>query len=207
MIRLLCALAAIATLALGCSIDRRSGRLECERTADCDPGRVCNDGLCVASSGGDASIPDGETPGDAPPDSNGCPDACTSCSGTTCTVDCAAPGADCSRPIACPAGWNCAVRCTEEDPCTAGISCGLARSCDVDCAGANACRDIACGAGRCDVACTGEDACRGVDCAASCGCDVVCSGAFSCRNVECPSLACSEGRGCSSEPLGCNTCL
>ena len=198
--------------ASSCSINHRSGQYECNVTADCDDGRTCNGGLCVAI-GVDAPPGDGGSKKDAGIDAGDvCPSQCTSCSTTskTCTIDCAA-GATCINAIVtCPAGWNCAVRCNTQNSCRSGVMCQGTLSCDVQCSGNSACRAVNCGAGPCKVSCTGTNSCRGVNCGTSCACDVTCNPTNgSCADtVMCNKLQCDTGLGCSSTQFpSCNSCL
>lgn len=200
---------AVAAAAASCSINRRSGQFECADTSDCDPGRVCSEGLCVAS---DVVPPDGPKP---PPDAarpdapTVCPPQCTSCTdGKVCLIDCAAAGTNCNAQITCPTGFHCDIRCTVADRCRSGINCTGATSCTLLCSGRATCRGVQCGTGRCDVTCTGQNSCENVNCSMSCACDVKnCSIANgSCQNAMCPAQCTIFPRGCSSMAAGCNDC-
>jgi len=210
-------LAAVAVSS--CSINHRSGQYECNTSNDCDDGRTCNGGLCVAI-GVDAPPGDGGLKKDAAIDAaDACPSQCTSCSaaGKVCTIDCAAGAVCTNAAVTCPAGWSCAVRCNTTNSCRSGVSCTGTLSCDVQCSGANSCRAVTCGPGRCNVSCTGSNSCRGsimppgpgVTCGPSCGCDVTCNPANgACANtVVCNKLQCDTGLGCSSTVFpSCSTC-
>ncbi len=202
---------AVAAAAGSCSINRRSGQYECEVTADCDPGRTCSEGLCVAPGGPDAPPADGPPADgpkrDAPP--NTCPSQCTQCAdGKVCIIDCAAPGANCGAQVVCPPGFNCDIRCSLQGSCRAGIICTDAASCTIQCTGRSSCRGVMCGAGPCNVSCPAMSSSENVACGPSCACDVTCpfpNG--SCINVQCTSIGCDTGRGCSSTQFPtCNTC-
>jgi hypothetical protein len=198
---------AVAAAAGSCSINRRSGQYECEVTADCDPGRICSDGLCVSAGGGPDAPPADGPKQDAPPST--CPSQCTQCvEGKTCIIDCAAPGANCGAQVVCPPGFACDVRCSLQNSCRAGVVCTGATSCTVQCTGSGSCRGVTCGAGPCKVSCPAQGSCDGVTCGPSCACDVTgCLATGSCRNVMCTKFACNTFPGCTSNRSGCNTCL
>jgi hypothetical protein len=216
------AVAAVAVLG-NCSINHRSQDFACGQGNTCSgtlAGRVCVGGYCVEPGGIDAAIPDGNgiDSGNGPDagsgSGSGCPDTCTSCDGTTCTIDCGKTSAtsECTKPITCPAGFACNVECNVEGTCRAGINCTNATSCTISCSSANTCHEITCGAGSCDVMCTGSDSCHGVDCNDSCACNVTCPllDQESCVNVTCStgqSDDCTLGTGCTSTPQGCDTCM
>jgi hypothetical protein len=192
--------------ASSCSINHRSGQYECATTTDCDSGRTCSDGLCVAIG---VDAPPGPKK-DAGIDASLCPSQCTSCSGNKCIIDCAA-GAVCTNVIVtCPAGFNCDVRCNTQNSCRSGVICPQGSfTCDIQCSGNSACRGVMCGPGKCNVSCTGQNSCRGVNCGQSCACDVTCNpGNGSCgTEVQCNKIQCDTGLGCSSTQFpSCNTC-
>jgi hypothetical protein len=201
---------AVAAAASSCSINHRSGKFECEVTADCDPGRTCSEGLCVTIGGGDGGGPvDGGPAKDAPrPDASVCPSQCTRCEdGKVCIIDCAA-GANCAAPVVCPAGYNCDIRCSTLGSCRAGINCTNAASCILQCTGRGSCRGVTCGPGPCNVNCPAAYSCENVSCGSSCACDVACGLAIgNCINVQCTRSECDTGKGCSSALLPiCDTC-
>jgi hypothetical protein len=204
------ALVALAAAANSCAINRKSSQYECSTTADCDPGRVCRDGLCVVSGSGGPDAPPGPNDGGSPDgeDPRACPDQCTECAdGKVCTIDCAA-GANCEGEIACPPGWNCRVRCNEPNACRNGVDCSGSASCDVQCTAPGTCRDVACGPGRCNVNCAGQSSCRDIDCGDSCACEVKCQfGTGACTGITCSALQCGTGfGGCTTQFPSCNTC-
>ena len=202
--------AVVVAAAASCSINRKSSQYECTATSDCDPGRACEDGLCVLPGGDRPDAPrppnDGGRPdgGDEP---DLCPSQCTECSDAkVCTIDCAA-GAACDQAIACPPGWHCLVRCNLANACRSGVDCTESASCDIQCTGNATCRELACGPGRCNVNCTGNNSCRGVDCGDACACDVRCALGVGCSAIQCTALSCVSGlNNCSSQRPNCNTC-
>jgi hypothetical protein len=221
------ALVALAfAIAGSCAIDHRSGSFECAKTSDCDPPRVCSDGLCIVPAGAIDAPTDGVKDG-AVDAAAACPPQCTSCNREqmTCIIDCALNGG-CNSPVTCPAGWNCNIKCSTPDACRSGINCQSAESCDVTCSGNRACRNLTCGGGpcnvtcngtnscanigcgtdRCTVNCTGSQSCHTIICGQSCACDVKCGNLASCDGVSCAAPQCDIGRDCSSLPLGCDTC-
>ena len=199
---------AVAAAASSCSINHRTGQFECESTQDCDPGRTCSEGLCVAAGGGDAGPIDARPIDAGPPDASACPAACTQCKdGKVCVIDCTAANANCGAKVVCPAGFNCDIRCSLQGSCRSGISCDNAASCTIQCTGRASCRDVKCGPGPCSVSCPAGSSCESVSCGPSCACDVRCpflNG--SCASVQCTKQACDTGLGCSSALPTCNTC-
>ncbi len=205
-----------------CSITKKSGEYACTTSADCNSGRECSEGFCVLK--GTAIDASTQLPIDAPKHNidggtNGCPSACTSCTGSgtlkTCTIDCATSGT-CDQKVTCPAGYICDVKCNADGACTRGVACPATGACNVTCSANNACTGgnggVTCGAGKCDVQCSGQGSCKGVTCGSSCACDVICTGQNSCgfQNVTCTSNACRSGTGgaCSStaNPSVCDSC-
>jgi hypothetical protein len=197
---------AVAALGTSCSIDHRSDQYACTTTNDCKDGRVCDNGYCIVAGSIDAPRLDGPKPGG---DANNCPAPCTTCNlqQKTCTVNC--QQANCSGPIACPAGYRCDIQCNTENACRSGIDCKQAASCNIECSGRQACEDVVCGPGPCDVGCSGPASCRDISCSNSCACDVTCTGNQSCQSgIQCTSLACrsTSGSGCTSVPAFCHSC-
>jgi hypothetical protein len=136
----------VAVLA-ACSVNRKSNGLICERNNDCQDGRRCDDGYCVASSNNDD-----------------CPSRCSSCDvdRRTCEIDCDAGNA--CGDIDCPAGYSCTIKCSGARAC-GDINCGAGGSCDITCASAGACGEIDCELNcRCDVHCAGSGACGDMAC-------------------------------------------
>ncbi|MBC7974013.1 MAG: hypothetical protein H7138_03440 [Myxococcales bacterium] len=223
--------ALLSAAAIGsCSINHRSTDFLCERTSQCSTDRVCSDGFCVLRRPVDAGVEiDAPLPPPPPRDAAVvCPEQCTSCDtdAMSCTVDCARGGDVCDRPIVCPEGWTCDIKCTTRGSCNSGIDCTDAKSCSIgcvgpntcntiacdtsncsiDCIGENSCTNVDCGSGKCDLLCTGGQACEKVDCSRACACDVDC-GLNDCLGVTCPSEDCTEFfGGCTSRPQGCNLC-
>lgn len=200
---------AVAAAVASCSINRRSGQFECEDTEDCEPGRVCSEGLCVSTS----VPPDATAKKDAalPDAASACPPQCTQClDSKVCLINCAAPSptANCNNPIVCPAGFNCDIRCNVGNACRAGINCTSAASCTISCSGQGSCQGVVCGPGRCNVNCTGQGSCTNVNCSTSCACDVrSCSFTNgSCQAVTCPAQCSIFSGGCTSSRTGCNDC-
>jgi hypothetical protein len=196
----------VAVAAASCSINHRSTQFECDTTQDCDPGRMCSEGLCVMPGGGDGGI---DAKKDGPPDSSACPSQCSTCpSSKVCVIDCAA-GAACGSLVTCPAGFNCDIRCNTDNACRNGVNCNAAAGCTLQCTGRSSCSGVTCGPGPCNVSCLGASSCATVSCGLSCACDVNCPFATngSCLSVTCNRLQCDTGRGCSStvSPT-CNTC-
>ena len=201
----------VVVTSTNCSITHRSDGFACTSSAQCEPGRMCTDGLCVVLPGEpiDASMPtvDGKM-GSNHPDASDCPMDCTSCDDLshTCTIDCSQT--NCNVAISCPLGWNCTVDCTPDGSCSKGVSCTNAASCTINCTGDNSCRNIACGTGPCDVECNGQSSCRTVGCDNSCRCDVDCGIGSSCEAVTCVSQQCRAPLGgcTSSNAAICDTC-
>jgi hypothetical protein len=196
---------AVALAAAACSIDHRSGDFACENQSDCSGGRMCIDGLCIDPNAPDARGPDAAVDrADARPT---CPDQCTACDPEEkiCVIDCSLTS--CEAQVTCPAGFTCDIRCNIQNSCRNGVSCAGAKGCAIACSGTSACRDVVCGSGPCDITCSGFQACRDVNCGNSCACDIDCSGPQSCSDgIVCTEFQCDIGLGCSSFPLGCNTC-
>lgn len=205
-------LMAATGIATSCSINHKSNQFECTVAADCEPPRICDDGVCVLPGGtvdasdGDASWPDASI--DASVDAPRCPAQCSSCDSgdRTCVIDCAAPGTSCNSAVTCPQGWNCEIKCSTPDSCRAGVNCLNSASCEVQCTGPRSCRNVMCGEGRCDVTCSGSQSCRGVSCGDSCACDVDCVPGAACEGVMCSAFQCRLGFDCASQLPGCNTC-
>jgi hypothetical protein len=144
------AIAAVAVVVGGCSIDSRSDDLRCGNgQGQCPPGRECENGWCVID-------PD-EVDGGA------CPGVCSRCEGGTCIIECDDPG-DCDGAITCPADMPCDVRCELAGSCSDGITCSNAR-CEVTCSGTGSCSgDISCtSACACVTTCSGTGACSNID--------------------------------------------
>ena len=210
----------VAALVLGlvvaagsCSIEHRSGTLVCEKDQDCPQDRDCEDGYCVFNGPIDASVSDGKPDADNRPDAFACPEQCTTCDrGTmTCNIDCGLTNCtNSTTPVRCPEDWNCKIECTTPGSCR-NLDCTVGASCDVNCKGNQACRDVTCGPGRCDFTCSGDQSCRTINCDSSCGCDVRCDNATSCPLPnDCPTdgdLCTTFDGGCTSLRIGCNTCL
>jgi hypothetical protein len=205
VLRWLAVLGVAVILGGSCSINHRSGDFTCETQADCISGRVCSDGLCVATK------LDSGVKTDAP--SAGCPAQCTSCNTTTksCTIDCALNNGACNQAITCPTGWDCNIACSTGSSCRNGINCLTSKSCTIACSGALSCKAISCGTGRCNVDCTGNSSCRDVSCGLSCACDVTCHANSLCTNLTCrvspDCISTMQFGGCTSLTPGCNTCM
>lgn len=176
MIRTLAALAAVALAVWACTVDTKSDKLACKTTADCSGGRTCQAGYCVLGGPIDAANADAPV----------CPPACASCDFPTGT--CNITGAGSGTAITCPAGWNCAITCTETAAC-GDITCG-ANACNVTCTGSGACALLTCGTGKCTQDCEGSGACGATMCTSSCRCDVTCNPALTaCGTMSCPMHA------------------
>lgn len=195
-----------------CSINHRSEQYACTKNADCDPGRVCSDGFCVVGEGPvvvDAGKVDATKPLDAVLPA--CPVQCTSCDTTTrsCVIDCAMANGACQRPVVCPTGYNCDIRCNNDNACRQGVNCLQGTSCQIACTARNSCDNVVCGPGTCSVTCSGVQSCRNVACGNSCACDVNCTGNQACfgGSVSCSSIACRNGFGCTSAPSFCHSCM
>lgn len=201
---------AIAALAAACSINHRSGDFTCQTQADCSSNRVCVEGFCVLAT------LDGGTPGtanDAPSPGGdaaitGCPAQCSSCNLTqkTCAVNCTLVPALCKQAVTCPAGWSCDIVCAGDNACSS-VDCTAGTSCTITCSGQASCQSVDCGASACNVVCQGRDSCRGIDCQSSCACDVNCQNATSCLPKPMCPPTCMSPDGCSSQSPACNTCL
>jgi hypothetical protein len=210
-------LAAIAWMLVGC-YEPRYGEcvVRCAAASDCAPGQACGaDGWCVSPehAGQCASSP-GDGGGIEPDPGRDGP-----------RVDAGKPPKDARLPDApppdgplarcgagCPGtceGGVCVIACSGTRSCEADVICPVIGACRVECTGRESCRgEIICGAGRCTVACSGDKSCRkGTQCASSCACDVACTGIEACgRASMCPDDACRAGKGCTSQPSGCDSC-
>jgi hypothetical protein len=210
VVRIAAALIGLTALAMiaSCSVDERSGAFRCAAPTDCDIGRTCENGWCVAPAGAiDASAIDTMVAIDAPPFV--CPSSCTTCVDQTCIMRCDT-ASSCTSQVVCPAGVACRVECSGMDSCGGGVDCTTATACEVVCNAELSCGGaITCGAGPCKVDCAARDACASnINCNASCRCDVTCSGQRSCAGVEdCPfSVNCELAPGCTSAPGACDRC-
>lgn len=196
---------ALAAITTSCSIQHRSDQYACTTAADCQDGRICDNGYCVVAGSIDAPRPgDAAMPGN---DASNCPPGCSSCNVAqkTCTINCQLTS--CTNTVTCPAGYKCDIMCNADNSCRNGVNCQQAASCTIACGGKESCQNVQCGPGPCAVSCTGGASCRGVDCNNSCACDVVCTGLQSCSDViQCTSLACRAGSGCSSAAAFCHSC-
>ena len=190
------AAAAVAAVVASCTVHRVSDRYACTETSQCDDGRVCEQGFCIAGGG-----------------SSACPTPCDSCDldERTCKIECST-GNPCGA-VHCPIGFDCTIRCNSAGAC-GDIDCATATRCDVDCSGGASCGNLNCGGGECAVRCAGAGACPSIDCAVSCKCDVDCNNpAAACPHMSCPQLLdpCTEqgsaGAPCSSNELGCDRCF
>lgn len=170
--------------------------------------------LVVTGPGGaTATLPGALTVIDGDPDADAGADAssvsCDICAGGTCqggcVIDCST--APCEDRIVCPPGADCTVDCGGTGACAGGVDCSLADSCTIDCSGGSSCQgSILCGPGRCDLHCSGNDSCPALDCGAACACEITCSGSTTCQPpATCPN-GCEQGRGCTDEGAGCDTC-
>jgi hypothetical protein len=200
----LAALAALATAA--CAFEARSPAYVCADTDECSDGRVCEGGWCVRPTGLDGAV----APHDgADANGGGCDPACTMCRGTTCVIQCDAPGS-CAAQIVCPAGQPCEVVCDGASSCAGGVDCTAATSCNLTCSGDGSCGALACGTGPCDVECSGASSCdSGIVCTESCACRTDCSGLGACSTAPtCPGPGtCTAGNGnCRIGPAPCNNC-
>lgn len=209
----LAVLAITAAAAGSCSVNHRSGDFACQTSAECSTGRTCVAGFCVETSDAgtvdaapivDASIP-------SVPDALECPAQCTSCdlNQRACTIDCAVNPDECTRQVACPAGWSCDVQCSEPSSCRRGVECGDSTSCNVSCTGRQSCQDITCGAGDCQIVCSGRTSCSGVTCTTG-ACKLDCSGIDSCSRVfggsGTSNFDCNGPGACASVSCGMGLC-
>ncbi len=216
----------VLVIAVSCSVNHRSGDYVCTKQSDCMSPRVCEEGFCIVPDSVPIDAPPGPPPTDAPmtmvdgkinptPDAPAdvCPPQCTSCDPNAhmCRIECGAANNNCSNEVVCPPGYSCDIGCNTAGACKNGIVCTDATACTISCGGTSSCKNIECGDGPCDITCSGPSSCHGVDCGSSCACDVACTGASStggpvCQNVICSALQCSDGAGCSSQNIDCNTC-
>jgi len=210
VIRVALAVAALAAIAAGCGIERRSTAFACETSADCGSGVTCQQGWCVGTADGDGGTVDADPNApDADPNFV-CPAGCSRCDASqTCIISCDDP-VDCPAVITCPADVACKVECLGNGACMAGIDCSAARSCRIECTADNTCNGaILCGSGVCRVECEGSQSCAGgIDCDQSCLCDTFCNGSGACAAAPtCPPPGqCTSGTDCTSAPGQCNTC-
>ncbi|MGE0872836.1 MAG: hypothetical protein AB7P03_30050 [Kofleriaceae bacterium] len=205
IVRATLGIASVGALAIAsCSIDHRSGELQCTSQSDCTSDRVCRDGYCVGGGGN----PRDAVADSSAPDALLCPPQCSSCNlaAKSCTIDCAVTSCTGNAAIVCPVGWACNVTCSVQSSCRNGVVCAGATACKVQCSGVASCRNVQCGMGPCEVSCTGPQSCRGVACGTSCACDVDCEITADCEDVSCTNIACTSIGGCRSSQFGCNTC-
>lgn len=132
------------------------------------------------------------------PGEGSCPAACDGCQNGVCIISCASPFT-CSSIVSCPAGWPCAVTCSDSGCEEANVVCPPNHACTVTCGGGfgDSCRDatITCpDDATCDVTCGGDDDCR--DTTIVCGeadCKAICV-----PGREKPDLtSCSESCACT----------
>lgn len=129
-------LIAIAALALGCAVHRKTDGFECATTNDCNNGRVCMQGWCVGTN---------------------CPAVCTGmCDATTVPPTCIVDGSG-GADITCPPGFQCMVTCDNPGAC-GDIRCASGEPCTISCTATSACGTISCSnACACDVTCASGD--------------------------------------------------
>jgi len=197
-----------AAVAGSCSVNHRSADFACQQSSDCSTGRTCVDGLCVS---GAVILPDAGAR-DARPqvDALVCPSQCTSCDAGRCTIDCAVAPDACNLPVACPAGWDCNVKCSTDGSCRRGVDCNGSTTCTVSCTGARSCQDVTCGGGgACKVDCGGFRSCTGVTCGTG-ACNVDCTGSQSCSTVtggtDASNINCSGPGTCSNVDCASGAC-
>ncbi len=219
---------ALIALVLAACYEPRYGEcvVRCAADSQCAPTHVCGaDGWCASaqqagrcflSPGDDASVPDAdELPGrldarvvDARPADAGSPPPPPPPPPDAAAPDAPSPACAPGCPGTCQAGV-CVIWCTTPYACDDDVVCPLYGPCKVVCSGHESCRDdVICGTGRCTVTCSGKEACRrGVRCEESCACDVECSGIEACKKASrCPDDPCEAGKGCTSQPSGCDDC-
>ncbi len=209
-----CAVTALAAAVAGCQIDRRSPGFACDTTADCEGGRICDQGWCVDTGSppdADPNQPDADpnAPDAGATDAFVCPSVCSSCDiDNFCIMNCPTAGS-CPTPVVCPPGVRCKVECNGIGSCAGGIDCSAAISCRIECTQQDSCGGlITCGDGLCRVECMGASSCTGgIDCDQSCACDTFCTGTGSCTIAPlCPGPPQCQGGDCSSLQGQCNTC-
>ena len=168
--------------AASCFVSRKSSDYACSTDDDCETGRACDRGYCVAAS---VLI-------DAAP----CPAVCNGgCNQSlrTCMVECDESG-ECDN-VTCPSGYSCIINCRVDNACD-NVTCNPGTSCTVNCMATNACEDILCSVGvPCSVTCGATGSCGAIDCDAACQCDVTCA-TGNCGTMSCPtrgSSSCSKG--------------
>jgi hypothetical protein len=189
----LLAVACAGVLVASCLVDRRTNDFECEVTAECTGGRVCDGGFCVLA--------------EEPACSEDCNGGCDPIN-MTCTIICSAPG-QCGS-VECPFGFECTINCNSPSAC-GSIDCDRGDSCVITCSASGACSSIDCGDGRCDVTCA-NNGCGSIDCSDSCACDVACTGpacAMTCPSgdlAECTLDGTDDTECSSTTQAGCSTC-
>src|SRR5262249_5507054 len=153
--------------------------------------------LLVACGGSGGAIPDsGPCVADPAPPGGQCPAICTSCTGTTCHIECGPAGCS-DRTIECPPDFACELVCSRLDSCdTPTVHCPDAYACTVACTDYDSCGDmmLRCGKGSCAITCNGPtESCGGaaVDCGTGGNCTATCNGAAG------PTLDCRGACGCN----------
>ena len=215
------ALALVLSLAAACSVSHRSGEFACTQTSQCDTGRICEGGFCVAAtSGPDGSIAtdgggSGSGSGMHPDAGSTCPSICNTCDLTAKTCDITCAGGECNGKVTCPTGYSCTIACNALGSCEEGIDCTESTGCTIMCGARKSCAMVECGQGPCEVTCQGMNSCEQVDCSNSCKCDVNCTGQDVCQGmtagggIMCPKdgLCTGANGGCSStqDPI-CDSC-
>jgi hypothetical protein len=156
---------------------------------------ACNSSCAFDTSGCIPCDAPSNPPGDAT-----CPDACDTCVGNVCVINCGADECE-DLTMQCPADFNCEIHCVGNDACRNGaIGCPAEADCSIECAGDEACENtsIDCGAGLCSLECDATNqSCRNTD--LTCGdreCAATCGGASN----NYPSVSC--GNACSCTPCG-----
>jgi hypothetical protein len=141
----------------------------------------------TAADAGDAGSLD-DAPYDGP-----CPDACTSCTPTRCTITC--PGPKCEEKIVrCPPALDCHITCTGMDSCKGSdrkFICPPGKACTMICNGNKACEDAELDgrdASSFCVDCIGNNSCNNTDCKQPTTCF--------CGAGECPCSDCTDIPAC-----------
>jgi hypothetical protein len=154
--------------------------------------------LCVApnlgcnESGGCASCGFTQTPAGGT-----CPDACTSCNGGTCDIQCAGSDSCKGTTISCPSGWDCAITCGPgASACeNTTIDCPPDHDCALTCLGSNKqCKTLT-------LECGVNGTCSQI-CGTGSSCD---AGQLNCGQNTCTASCVSNGKPTVNNCAG-NTC-
>jgi len=120
-------------------------------------------------------------------DTGPCPDACSSCLGRLCRIDC--PGPKCTAAnITCPPGRPCRIVCNKSGSCSnKQIECAAGEACTLRCEESGACSASTVTAGSASTFC------------------MQCSGNAGCSSVACTTAPLLCGMSCGIGGIGCSS--